>query len=219
MPEARKPDREEKETGRIEAFSDGVYAIAITLLVLELKVPRDLDAGGLRAALLHQWPAYVAFLVSFLSIGIMWINHHRLFGLIRRSDDGLLVLNGLQLLTVTVVPFPTALVAEYMGHDGGRLAAAVYTGWSLVIGAAYNVLWRYVASPARQPPLLRVAADAPEVRAIQAQYRLGPLWYGIAFATSFLSPALAMALCGVLALYYAFPPKPPRAGASSGAGP
>jgi uncharacterized membrane protein len=211
MTERRPADRDEKETGRIEAFSDGVYAIAITLLVLELKVPHGLDARGLREALVHQWPAYAAFLVSFLSIGIMWINHHRLFGLIRRSDEGLLVLNGLQLLTVTVVPFPTALVAEYMGHDGGRLAAAVYTGWSMVIGAAYNGLWRYVASPARGPRLLRVPLDAPEVLAIQAQYRLGPLWYGIAFAMSFLSPALAIGLCGLLALYYAIPPRPPRA--------
>ena len=203
----RASDRDEKETGRIEAFSDGVYAIAITLLVLELKVPHGLDAPGLRAALVQQWPAYVAFLVSFLTIGIMWINHHRLFDLLRRSDSGLLVLNGLQLLTVTVVPFPTALVAAYMGHDGGRVAAAVYTGWSLVIGAAYNVLWRYAASPGRRRPLLRVPPDAPEVRAIQDQYRLGPLWYGIAFATSFASPALAVGMCGVLALYYAFPPK------------
>jgi uncharacterized membrane protein len=200
----------EKETGRIEAFSDGVYAIAITLLVLELKVPHGLDGAGLGRALLQQWPAYVAFLVSFLSIGIMWINHHRLFGLIRRPDEGLLVLNGLQLLTVTVVPFPTSLVAEYMGHEGGHLAAAVYTGWSLVIGAAYNALWRYVGSPARQPPLLRVSLDSPQVRAIHGQYRLGPLYYGIAFACSFVSPALAVGLCGALALYYAIPPRPPR---------
>lgn len=211
MTDSQKLDRDEKETGRIEAFSDGVYAIAITLLVLELKAPKGLSAASLRAALLEQWPSYAAFLVSFLTIGIMWINHHRLFSLIRRSSEGLLVLNGLQLLTVTVVPFPTALVAEYLGHEGGVLAAAVYTGWSNVIGVVYNLLWRYAASSKRRPSLLRVAPDSPEVRAIQAQYRYGPLWYGLAFALSFASPALAVALCGGLALYFAIPPRPLRA--------
>jgi len=207
MSDANLSSQTEKETGRIEAFSDGVYAIAITLLVLELKVPHSPSGALLRSALVEQWPSYVAFLVSFLTIGIMWINHHRLFTLIRRSDDGLLVLNGLQLLTVTVVPFPTALVAAYIGHDGGRLAAAIYTGWSLVIGAAYNLLWRYAASPSRR--LLRVPPDDPSVLSIQAQYRFGPLFYGVAFALAFVSPELAIGLCGALAIYYAIPPKAP----------
>src|SRR5262249_42578260 len=104
------PSREElRESERLEAFSDGVFAIAITLLVLELKVPpRDAD---LAAALLSGWPSYVAFLTSFATIGIMWLNHHRLFTTIRRVDHGTLVLNGLLLLGVTALPFPTAIVA------------------------------------------------------------------------------------------------------------
>ena len=204
------PDQYEIGTGRIEAFSDGVYAIAITLLVLELKVRPGLSAAGLRAALLDQWPSYHAFLVGFLTIGLMWVHHHRLFSLLRRSSDGLLVLNGLHLLTVTVVPFPTALVADYLGRDGGTLAVAVFTGWAVVMAAVSRLLWRYAISARRRPSLLRVAHDGPEVRAVEAKYRLGPLWYVFAFALSFVMPALAMAICGAAALWHLSPPRPPR---------
>ncbi len=125
---------EARETARIEAFSDGVFAIAATLLVLDLKVPHDAAGGpGLLRALAAQWPAYLAFVTSFAFIGIMWINHHRLFTLIKRSDNLLLVFNGLLLLGVTFVPFPTAVLAEYIPRDGGHVAAAVYSGTYTVL--------------------------------------------------------------------------------------
>jgi uncharacterized membrane protein len=174
MSEGHIPAEGEKETGRVEAFSDGVFAIAITLLVLELKIPRGLSSAGLAVALREEWPSYAAFLCSFGTIGIMWLNHHRLFMLIRRVDRVLLVLNGLLLLGVSVVPFPTALLADYLGHDGDRLAAAVYGGLFVFIALGFNVLWRYAASGARRPRLLRLPHDSPEVRAIHEQYRYGP---------------------------------------------
>ena len=119
-----------KETARIEAFSDGVFAIAITLLVLDLKVPRGMAEGrDLLAALVGQWPAYLAFVTSFATIGIMWINHHRMFTLIGRTDDGLLVLNGLLLLGVTFVPFPTGVLAEYTPRAAGRGAMPSPSAW------------------------------------------------------------------------------------------
>src|SRR5882672_2129896 len=94
------------ETGRIEAFSDGVFAIAITLLVLDLKVPRALQDGRtLASSLGAMWPSYLAFVTSFATILIMWINHHRMFTLIGRADDRVMFYNGLLLLGVTVVPF------------------------------------------------------------------------------------------------------------------
>jgi TMEM175 potassium channel family protein len=102
--------RMQTETNRIEAFSDGMFAIAITLLILEIKVPAS-GAGGLAKALGQQWPSYLAFLLSFFYIGVMWMNHHRMFTHIRRSNDTLLVLNLLLLLGVTTVPFPTAVLA------------------------------------------------------------------------------------------------------------
>ena len=112
---------EEKETGRIEAFSDGVFAIAITLLVLDIKVPQGLgESTRLVTALIDQWPSYFAFLTSFFTIGIMWINHHRLFTHVRRVSHGLLIWNGILLMAVSLVPFTTKLVATYVGHDGAR---------------------------------------------------------------------------------------------------
>jgi uncharacterized membrane protein len=147
-----------KETARIEAFSDGVFAMAITLLILEIKVPHHSETGaGLGAQLLRQWPSYVAFLTSFATIGIMWINHHRLFTHIERSNHALLILNGLLLLGITVVPFPTAVVAEYIGHEGQQVAAMVYTGTFLTIaifsiccgGTPQSVCWARMPTGAR----------------------------------------------------------------------
>src|SRR5579872_4040697 len=92
----------DKETGRVEAFSDGVFAIAITLLVLDLKIPSASPSARLADQLAKQWPAYLAFLISFSFIGIMWINHHSLFTYIRRIDHALLILNGSLLMGVTV---------------------------------------------------------------------------------------------------------------------
>src|SRR4030095_5462388 len=134
------------ETARLEACSDGVFAIAITLLVLDLKVPRELgQERTLDQALVAQWPAYVAFLSSFLTILIMWVNHHRMFTLIGRADDRLLFYNGLLLLGVTLVPFPTSLVAEYLRHEGQRVAALVYNGTFIFLGMCFNMLWRRAA--------------------------------------------------------------------------
>jgi uncharacterized membrane protein len=105
---------QEKETGRIEAFSDGVFAIAITLLVLEIKVPshETAESSGLTSALFALYPSYLAFLASFATILVMWVNHHRIFNLIRRSDRAFLYWNGLLLLLISFVPFPTALLAR-----------------------------------------------------------------------------------------------------------
>jgi len=136
---------EEKETGRIEAFSDGVFAIAITLLVLELKVPHLADGGAggsLTAALLRQWPSYVALVTSFFTILVMWANHHRMFNIVRRVNARFLYANGLLLLLVTIVPFPTAVLAEYFEKPGAPVAAAAYGGTFVLISIAFNLLWR-----------------------------------------------------------------------------
>src|SRR5215471_14225643 len=120
------------ETSRIEAFSDGLFAIAATLLILEVKIPSPTQTI-LARQLLQRWPSYVAFLLSFLFIGIMWINHHRLFTHIKRSDNGLLILNLLLLLGVTAVPFPTAVLAIHLRGPGARTAAALFNGTYVVI--------------------------------------------------------------------------------------
>jgi uncharacterized membrane protein len=191
------------ETSRIEAFSDGVFAIAITLLVLDLKVPRDLGHDRtLEQALVAQWPAYVAFVSSFMTILIMWVNHHRMFTLIGRSDDRLLFYNGLLLMGITIVPFPTSLVAEYLRHDGQRTAALIYNGTFIGLAICFNLLWRTAAVKDR---LLHPHADRRLVQRIFESYRLGPVWYIVAFILAFVSVTASIALNLILALYYALP--------------
>jgi uncharacterized membrane protein len=191
------------ETGRIEAFSDGVFAIAITLLVLDMKVPRASDAGRTLASVLAgMWPTYLAFVTSFATILIMWINHHRMFTLIGRADDRLMFYNGLLLLGVTIVPFPTALVAEYLRHDGQRTAAAVYNGTFIFIAICYNLLWRTAAVNDR---LLRAHSNRQAVQRISDAYRYGPLWYVIAFVLAFVNVTASLVVNLALAVFFARP--------------
>jgi uncharacterized membrane protein len=195
--------QQEKETGRIEAFSDGVFAIAITLLVLEIKVPNahELGAGaGLGAALLNLWPSYVAFVTGFATILVMWVNHHRLFNHIRRIDHAFLFWNGLVLFLVTVVPFPTALLAEYLPHAQARLAVSVYAGTFIAVALAFTGLWRHASRGRR---LLARDVNAAEVEQITRQYRVGPPAYLAAFLAAFVSVWLSLALCLGLAVFFA----------------
>ena len=193
----------EKETARLEAFSDGVFAIAITLLILDVKVPRELPAGvSLWQALLRQWPALLAFLTSFFTILIMWINHHRIFSQIKRVDDLFLLLNGCLLLVVTFIPFPTSLVAEYITTGEQRTAVAIYCGTNLVMALIFNGLWQYGLSGSR---LLGRQADPTVVRFISKGYAVGPGAYLGAFLLAFFSAYAAFGVCIVLAVFFAWP--------------
>lgn len=190
-------------TSRLEAFSDGVFAIAMTLLVLDLKVPPAApDGPPLWPALLHQWPAYLAFVTSFATIGIMWINHHLNFTLIRRTDHTLLVLNGLLLLGVTFLPFPTGLVAAHYGHPGARVATAVYAGTFVFISVIWNFLWRYAI---REGRLLAKEADPRLVETITRAYRPAVRWYLAAFAIAFVHAPASLTIIVALAVYFALP--------------
>jgi uncharacterized membrane protein len=189
------------ETARIEAFSDGVFAIAITLLILEIKVP-PVAQGELARQLLRQWPSYFAFLLSFLFIGVMWINHHRIFTHIRRSDHGLLFVNLLLLLGVTVVPFPTAVLATHLQASDARIAAALYNGTYFVLAVFFNVLWRYAVSHRLIDHALATSADA-----ISKQYAFGPLMYLVCLALGWISAPLSLAVNFALAVFFALPPK------------
>ena len=194
---------EEKETGRIEAFSDGVFAIAVTLLVLELKVPElaeEATNGELWSALLNRWPSYLAYLVSFATILIVWVNHHRLFTIIRRSDSRFLFLNGALLLVVTTIPFPTALLAEYLEKPSATVACAIYTGAFVLLALAFNGFWRYASY--RKRLLARTVTDA-QVKAIARSLLFGPISYFVAFALSFVNAFASFGLCMLLAIYWA----------------
>ena len=199
------PERIEKETARIEAFSDGVFAIAITLLVLEIKVPHE--AGhALWKQLLEQWPSYFALVTSFATIGIMWINHHHMFNLIGRTNPTLLLLNGVLLLGMIFVPYPTAVVAAYLGHEGAKAAACFLAITYILIAIAFNLLWRYASSERRKPRLLRVPPDDPRVVAIRNSYRLGPFMYLATLLAAFWDARASVGLNLAFAVYWANPP-------------
>ncbi len=193
---------EAKETGRLEAFSDGVIAIAITLLVLEIHVPPVDEGGALLASLLEQWPIYLAFLLSFATIGIMWINHHRLFTVIKRVDHNFLILNTLLLLGITLVPFTSALLGEYIGHEGEQVAAMVYSGVFVVIAIFFNLMWWYAA---RHNWLDMTGESLRIVQITSRQYRYGPLYYLAALLLALVSVPLSIGLNILLALYFALP--------------
>ena len=195
---------ERNETVRIEAFSDGVFAIAITLLVLGINVPkaRELGAGGsLGSMLLNQWPHYLAFATSFITIFTQWVNHHRLFSFIKGTDHAFLYWNGLLLLFITFLPFPTALLAEYLLHPDAPVAGAVFAGTYGAIAFAFKGLWHHASKNGR---LLAENVDDREIRQITMQYRYGPLMYLAAFALSFVSVGLSVGLCLCLAVFLAF---------------
>src|SRR5262249_16433317 len=166
------------------AFSDGVLAIAITLLALEIKVPPPPDSGdfSLIDALLKQWPTYLAFFISFFFILVIWISHHRLFTVIRRSDNNLLILNGLLLMCVTLIPFITELVATYLMHPQENVAAVVYSGVFLLTSLFFNLLWGYASHDNR---LFDEKTDLELVAFISRQYSFGmPLYLIIVFVAA-----------------------------------
>ena len=189
------------ETARIEAFSDGVFAIAITLLILEIQVPPQTAHGALRGALMGLWPSYLAFLASFMTIGVMWLNHHRLFTLINKKDDGLIALNLLLLLGITWLPFPTALLAEHLlgAHADQQVAAVVYAGSFLALAIAFNVMWHYAVRA-------RIVDDDVHVAAITKQYALGPILYALLVGVAFIDAEWCLVLSALIALYFALPP-------------
>jgi uncharacterized membrane protein len=196
------------ETGRIEAFSDGVFAIAITLLILDVHVPNG-PAGTLASGLARQLPTYVSFLISFAFIGIMWVNHHRLFTHIRKSDNLLLFLNLLLLLGVTVVPFPTALIANRYFSPADRVAAAaVFNGTYFVIAIFFNILWHHAVAKG-----LLDAATLESAHSISKQYAIGPLAYLVCLGLTWISVPASIGLNVVLAVFFAIPLKRIRRGA------
>jgi uncharacterized membrane protein len=192
-----------KETGRLEAFSDGVFAISITLLALELKVPH-FEAGGnmpahLIAGLAAEWPSYFAFLTSFFTVLIMWVHHHAIFRLVRGADATLLFANGFLLMLVTVVPFPTAVVAEYLRTPAAGAACTFYAGFFVLISIGFSVLlWA-----AFRPLVLDPNANAVRVARLRKSYRLGPPLYLAATIGGLFSPWLAMGICTALWIVWA----------------
>jgi len=193
----------EKETGRIEAFSDGVFAIAVTLLVLELHVP-ELKDGDTPVHLLEelkvQWPGYIAFIISFFSIFIIWVNHHKVFKQIYRRNTGLMFANGLVLFLVSLVSYPSALLARFFLSDSKQLSVTIYTGLFVLINLAFNLLWQQATSDKK---LLRPGISDAAIRQLRNNYLYGFPTYLAAFVVSFFYPDLALSICVLLWIFWA----------------
>lgn len=194
----------EKETGRLESFSDGVFAVAITLLVFNLQVPHlpgAISVSTLGNALFTLWPSYLTFITSFATILIMWASHHGIFKLVYKADTPFLFANGLLLLLVTVVPFPTSLVAQYLITPAASLACAVYAGVFVVINVAYNLLWW---TAIRQRRLLHPAVADRQVQRLTRNILLGLPVYLLATLLAFWNPYVSLGLCSCLWIFWAF---------------
>ncbi|WP_415947803.1 TMEM175 family protein [Streptomyces sp. KLOTTS4A1] len=188
------------DTGRVEAFSDGVFAIVITILVLEIKVPDD--AGPhLWSALAEQWPHYAAYVVSFMVIGVMWVNHHTIFNHLKRADRPLLFLNLLVLMVVSVIPWTTAVLAEHLRDESSARAAAVlYSAWTVVYALVFLLFWWYVT---RVGHLFHEHVDKAGARATRLRFGLGAFAYPCTLVLAFFSAPLTLVAHALIALYYA----------------
>jgi uncharacterized membrane protein len=195
--------RQDPTTSRLETFSDGVIAIAITLLILEIEVPHAGPDQSLASALAEQWPSYAAYVVSFLTIGIMWINHHHMFTQIERANHTFLLLNVIWLMTIAAIPWPTALVAGNIREADGRMVAAmVYGGNMVAIAVMFNVVWRYAASGLR---LLDPESDRVAVERITRSYSLGPVSYLAITLLALIDPWISLVAFAAMALFWALP--------------
>jgi uncharacterized membrane protein len=188
---------------RLEAFSDGVFAIAITLLVLDLRVPEP-GSGTLGHELLAQWPSYAAYIVSFFTIGIVWINHHAAFSRLRRIDHSILIWNLALLLTVGFLPFTTNLMATYLKEGSGEnLAAAIYGASYLLMGAVFVGVNRHILL--NRTELLKEPMDTAAARRTLHFAALGQIPYLMATLLAFVTPYITLAICAGCAIYYALP--------------
>jgi uncharacterized membrane protein len=191
-------------TTRLEAFSDGVFAIVITLLVLELHAPEP-GERTLGSALGRMWPSYAAFLASFLVVGIIWLNHHAMFALVSRTTHGLQVANLGLLLTVTVLPFPTAVLGNYArdaADADGRTAVLLYGASSTAMSLAFQIIWRYIL---RHPELQKAGVDRARLRTRDRRYTVGLAAYPLATLIGLISVPVFLVLILALSFMYLLP--------------
>ena len=191
-------------TDRLEVFSDGVIAIAITLLVLDIKVPTARQ-GQLVHDLGREWPTFAAYVLSFAVIGIMWVSHHSMFERIREIDRGLLFSNLLLLLGIAFLPFPTSLLAQYArgGGSNAHAAAAFYSATMMMIGLAFSGIWLHLT---RHPDLLVEGLDPANLRRSLRRSLVSPVVFAATIALAFIDALACFAVYGLMVAYFAAGP-------------
>lgn len=190
-----------RDTDRTEAFSDGVFTVAVTLLVLDIKVPPGADnSRQLLQMLARLWPSLLALFVSFVTILIVWRNHHWVFTLIDSVHSRLLYANGIVLLAVAIIPFPTSLVAEYLNKPSANVAVALYCATFLLLNIGFNLLW-WSASADRR--LLNSDVSPATVRRIQRAYLAGFFVYAASIVIALWLPYAGLAVCSLMWVLWA----------------
>jgi len=195
------------ESGRLEAFSDGVFAVAITLLALNLAVPGP-GHGPLGQQLAHHWPAFAAYVVSFLTIGIIWVNHHALVRNFSEVDRPVLFLNLLLLFFVITIPFATFTIADYLTTRGpdASLAAAIYQGVFLGMSMSFGALFWWSIRRSH----LKVPLSGAPARAALVRFAGGNIVYAAAIGIAYLSAPVSLLISALVAVYYMFEQTPTR---------
>jgi uncharacterized membrane protein len=192
---------------RLETFSDGVFSIAITLLVLTIAQPSNYERLGHELA--QRWPAFAAYAVSFVVIGIMWLNHHSIFNYLAHVDRAMIALNMLLLMTVVFIPYPTGVFGEALRRGDGEEVAAVFYSVAMFANAlAWAALWLYASIGRR---LLSDEFPESERAASTMAFVIGPVPYGIAILIAFVNAYACLAFHGLLGIYYALDPLSRRA--------
>jgi len=201
-PNQADPGREARSLakGRLEALTDGVFAIAITLLVIEIPVPSVEPGESLARAILDQWPSYGAYTVTFFLVGAYWVNHHRMFTLLKGVNHTFLLLNVVFLMAIAIIPFPNALLAEYTLEPQLRsVAAAVYGLAMLALAILFNVVWWYAGGRGR---LMRDDCDDAKVRKVLNSYLIGPILYLTGVILALVQPIASLVLYFLIPLGY-----------------
>ncbi|MDE2126214.1 MAG: DUF1211 domain-containing protein [Armatimonadetes bacterium] len=216
----RPADPTREGTERIQAFSDGVFAIAITLLILDIHVPTlpaNAPPHALARALVNQWPAYGAYIFTFVMIGIYWANHHYIFRLYVRTNHAFNLLNVLFLMCICFLPYPTAVVAQYFAAPSQQSAAVTLYAIGLLLPAATWLLcWLYATSRRR---LIDKRLTQGFIRQMTVQFCASCAVYAVAIAVTQVSPGAGIAIALGLTLIYLLPPRPPEyAGSTVDAG-
>jgi uncharacterized membrane protein len=183
-------------TARMETFSDGIFGIAATLLVLEFAVQNGSDLGN---QLLHLWPSYLAYVTSFITIGIIWMNHHYCVETMARVDRTMLFVNVLLLMTIAFLPFPTKLVAQFLQKPGEQAAVFAYDATFIVMAMLFNVWWRYARRDRR---LIENEVPDSRLRAIDRAFTPGVPVYIACFVVAIFSPLASVVLTLVTAAFY-----------------
>lgn len=193
--------QQQKETVRIETFSDGVFCIAITLLSIEIGV----EVAGIKTnasllhALLEKWPIYFAYVISFINVLLAWIGHHSLFKNLHKVDNAVMISNGLLLMIVALVPFPTKTLGLFLLTDALKTAVIFYTGYFVLISIGFRALWH---AASRNKSLLINGTTEAQIKKLTRNENLGLICNAAIMLVAFLNPWIALSLSFVMWIYW-----------------